>query len=356
MSQTNQESSSTGAILPTVIQAEAKETQSAPSEADLSSHLKDLGWQDGSELLGEAVSGIPVFGSAIKKLIEIGTGTGKYSPEQRLVTLNWKWLLEQVEDIQNRLDILLEKLPEKEQPQPADIAAVMKAIIDVSEKTADYRKRRLLKHALVNAFDIEQYRAGLTLRLVAILKDLEYGDVEFLGRISKTEKAVVDLGLDPVGFQSIVDGDSGIVDEKATSKLVIELALNPNLELTSARDRLSSIKTKESHKLQSSLISRASLEQIFKANRLFKKEDLSITSLMFHHLSILEQQGLVLIEQSPESSDKSNTTRHRKGAWQQMMSDSLYTDVSHRRNVRIPQTTELGKRFLHLLLDRSKAP
>ncbi len=160
----------------------------APDESTLTSHLQDFKWNDAGEFLAEAASGVPFAGPAIKRFMEAGLGLGQYSPEERLQALQWKWLLEQIPDIQKKLSLLLEEgIPEDEQPEPADVAAVINAVLQASKTTADSKKRRLLKNALVNAFDLEQYQLGLTIRLIKIIEELEYGDIDLLGRIYKSE-------------------------------------------------------------------------------------------------------------------------------------------------------------------------
>lgn len=63
-------------------------------------------------------------------------------------------------------------------------------------------KRKLLKNAVVNAFDIEQYQAGLTLRLFSILEDVEYGDIVTLRKISE---ATSDVNFNHNGKSTKID-------------------------------------------------------------------------------------------------------------------------------------------------------
>lgn len=84
--------------------------------------------------------------------------------EQRLLTVSWI-----VEEHQRRLG--------EWGAIPSDLAALVDASSKVWKRNADARKRKLLRNALLNAFDPKQYAEGLTLRLLGILEDLEYGDV-----------------------------------------------------------------------------------------------------------------------------------------------------------------------------------
>jgi len=59
----------------------------------------------------------------------------------------------------------------------SDLVALLTAGLRVWQSNADPRKRKLLGNALRNAFDPEQYKQGLTLRLLGILEELEYGEV-----------------------------------------------------------------------------------------------------------------------------------------------------------------------------------
>ena len=147
-----------------------------PTESDVGSHLKDMSWRDGAEILADAADFIPGLGSLIKASV----GLGDYSPEAQLKEKQFKWVVQKVGEISHKIDILIQKLPPDEQIEAADVAAIINAAMEASEKTADAKKRKLLKNAVVNAFDIEQYQAGLTLRLFSILANIEYGDVEIL--------------------------------------------------------------------------------------------------------------------------------------------------------------------------------
>ena len=150
-----------------------------PTKSDVGSHLKDMSWRDGAEVLADAADFIPGLGSLIKASV----GLGDYSPEARLKERQFKWVIQKVGEISHKIDILIQKLPPDEQIEAADVAAIINAAMKASEKTADAKKRKLLKNAVVNAFDIEQYQEGMTLRLLSILENVEYGDVEMLRNV-----------------------------------------------------------------------------------------------------------------------------------------------------------------------------
>jgi hypothetical protein len=151
----------------------------SPYESELNSHLKELTWRDGAEILADAANFIPGVGSAIKLFFALD----KYSPQERIKDKQFKWVLEQISKVSKNLDDLLAKLPIGERPEPSDVAAIIEAAMETSRKTAGAKKRKLLKNAVVNAFNLEHYQSGLTLRFFSILQDLEYGDVELLRRI-----------------------------------------------------------------------------------------------------------------------------------------------------------------------------
>ncbi len=157
-----------------------------PTKSDLGSHLdEEASWRDATEVILSAADIIPIpgVGAAIKAVVSAGIGLGEYSPEKRLKEKQFKWVVEEIAKISHKIDILIQKLPPGEQIEAADVAAIIHAAMKASEKTADAKKRKLLKNAVVNAFDIEQYQAGLTLRLFKILENVEYGDVEMLRKI-----------------------------------------------------------------------------------------------------------------------------------------------------------------------------
>jgi hypothetical protein len=157
-----------------------------PTESDLGSHLDEkTSWRDGAEVILSAADIIPIpgVGTAIKAVISASLGLGKYSPDERLKDKQFKWVVSEIEKISHKINILIQKLPPDEQIEAADVAAIINAAMKASEKTADAKKRKLLKNAVVNAFDIEQYQEGMTLRLFSIFEDVEYGDVEMLHRV-----------------------------------------------------------------------------------------------------------------------------------------------------------------------------
>lgn len=155
-----------------------------PTKSDLGSHYKNISSREALELLANAADFIPGLGTAIKA----GIGLGDYSPDARLKEKQFKWAVEEITKISHKIDILIQKLPPSEQMEAADVAAIINAAMKASEKTADAKKRKLLKNAVVNAFDVKQYQQGLTLRLFKILEGVEYGDVEILCQIMKTAK------------------------------------------------------------------------------------------------------------------------------------------------------------------------
>lgn len=168
----------------------------APVESDLGSPLKDLTWRDGAEILADAANLIPLAGPMLATASKKVCGLGEHSPKERLKEKQFEWLIAQVSEILKKLDVLA-KLPKDERPEAADVAATIEAALEVSRKTADAKKRRLLRNAIVNAFDVEQYQTGLTLRLFSILQEVEYGEVELLRRIADASDAVGIKSLEP---------------------------------------------------------------------------------------------------------------------------------------------------------------
>lgn len=274
-----------------------------PTEKDLPSRMDDLSWSDAGEFMAEAASAIPVAGSLIKRIVEFGGGLGSYSKEERLKTLQWRWLLTQIDKLQEKINILLKTLPEDQKPEPADVAAVITAIIQASEKTADYRKRRLLKNALVNSFDAEQYQAGLALRFIAFLEELQYGDVDVLGRISRAEEAVSNTN-----FQIKLEKE------------------NPYRPSISERER----------------------EQIAKAKLIFEEGDLTASSLFVHHLSILEKNGLVFVEDYSSMSHLPEPIR-RILSWRDYLLQENLSSLSGGSYTRVPQVADIGKEFIRFV-------
>jgi hypothetical protein len=78
-------------------------------------------------------------------------------------------------------------IPEQERPRPSDISAVLEAVQRVYRRTADRKKREVLRQAVINAFDPALYAEGLTLRLLRIVEELEYGDVAMLRRLAEAD-------------------------------------------------------------------------------------------------------------------------------------------------------------------------
>jgi hypothetical protein len=136
---------------------------------------------DSKELLSAGV--YQFLGKFVGHIYDKAMGTGEYNPTKILHSLQFNWLLEQIPTIQGKLDILLKSLPSDKQPISADISALFESATRVSRKTADAQKRNLLKLAIVNAFDINLYSEGITLRLMEILENLFYGDIVLLKRI-----------------------------------------------------------------------------------------------------------------------------------------------------------------------------
>lgn len=162
-------------------------------------HLKEVTWRDGAEILADAANLLPGLGQAIK----LSVGLGKYSPEERIKEKQFKWVLEQISNISEKLDKLLNSLPIEEQPEPADVAAIIEAAMETSRKTSGAKKRQLLKNAVVNAFDPEQYQMGLSLSFFSILQNVEYGEVELLSKLAENSEAI--------GVQSLSNQPNSLV-------------------------------------------------------------------------------------------------------------------------------------------------
>lgn len=197
-------------------------------KSQVNSHFDEMNWRDGAEILAEAANFIPGVGQFIKAII----GLGKYSPEERLRDKQFKWVLEQISEISNKLDSLLTQLPPEDRPEPADVAAIINAAMEVSQKTAGSKKRQLLKNAVVNSFSITQYQEGLTLRLFSILQDVEYGDCELLKQISRESNSL--------RIKSLSSSDNSLVYHHLEVIYKLGLVLvwnhNPNLSLGMSDD------------------------------------------------------------------------------------------------------------------------
>ncbi len=160
------------------------ESSSYPTnKSELDSRFKELGRQDGKEIVAAAGKLLVIPIPGLGKVIDIALGTGEYSDNNRLQEKQFKWMLEEIYNISCKINCLMNQLSDDEKPEPADVAAIMEAAMKVSRKTAGSNKRKLLKNALVNSFDLEQYQKGLMLRLFSILENVEYGDVELLRKI-----------------------------------------------------------------------------------------------------------------------------------------------------------------------------
>lgn len=107
--------------------------------------------------------------------------------EQRQAKMQWV-----VEEFEHRLGTL--------EARPSDLAALLDASYKVWQSTADAKKRNLLGNALRNAFDPKLYDEGLTLRLLSILRDLDYGDVHVLKRMREQK---VKIPSHPRGILSL---------------------------------------------------------------------------------------------------------------------------------------------------------
>lgn len=77
-----------------------------------------------------------------------------------------------------------------DEPSATQVAIVYKAFVHAFGK-ADGKKRAMLLDALVNAFDPELYEQSMTARLLALLDDLDYPDLQYLMKIGKTPDAQV---------------------------------------------------------------------------------------------------------------------------------------------------------------------
>jgi len=125
--------------------------------------------------------------------IQIAVGTAMHlarplfdefkSPTQKLVdALNTERQAD-LERYRERIEGNMEKLLENQATQAGvlnNLAAVFAECSRARSRTADDKKARLLMGALCNAFDPEIYKQGLTLSLIKILADLDYGDIHVL--------------------------------------------------------------------------------------------------------------------------------------------------------------------------------
>lgn len=91
--------------------------------------------------------------------------------------------LSTVEGIATNITRLREQLDQAEWPRPEEVAATFRALEEVAKKTTNAKKREILRHAAINAFDPSFYEEGLVRRFITAIEDLEYGDVELLRRM-----------------------------------------------------------------------------------------------------------------------------------------------------------------------------
>ncbi len=136
------------------------------------------------------VGSIPIVGSATIELFGRYIQDGEEKSLAAIHRSQHAWMTDLLPEIEDRLRTLEERLAESA-PTAADVFAFVEAVGRVSRKTADSEKRRLLRAAVVNAFDPEMYEQGLTLRLLSILEELEYGDVAFLRQLDEGESLQV---------------------------------------------------------------------------------------------------------------------------------------------------------------------
>ena len=125
----------------------------------------------------EAGFAVLPYGAAFKAILGPSLKTADRRLAEEMPRIRMEWLLESVGSMQDQLKQLMEALPEPDRPRPADFVAFIEAADRVSRKTADSKKRRLLRNALVNAWNPELYEDGLSLRLLSLLEALEYGDI-----------------------------------------------------------------------------------------------------------------------------------------------------------------------------------
>lgn len=99
-------------------------------------------------------------------------------------------LLRKYRDLETKLN---------DKPSVTQVALIYKAFVHGFCK-ADGKKRTLLLNALVNAFDSDLYQKSMTARLLAMIDDLDYPDLQFLmGTDSKPTKQATPWG-DPKGM------------------------------------------------------------------------------------------------------------------------------------------------------------
>lgn len=142
--------------------------------------------KDPAEELAIAVLDTVTFGSAgilAKVLGMLGVKTSATQAAEALEE-DWRQYVESAATEWFRFKEDWERRPAAQHPSATDVAAIMDAVRRVYRNTADWQKRALLRNALINSLDPEQYEAGLTRRLLAILDGLEYGDIRLLGELN----------------------------------------------------------------------------------------------------------------------------------------------------------------------------
>jgi len=137
------------------------------------------------ELIEAGIQCIPYVGKFISEIYSNAMQTGKHSPDEQLIKSQFQWLIDQIPSIQKKLDLLLERLSPEEYPESSDIGAIFEAAIKASKKTADFKKRKLLKNALTNSFSEEQYKKGISLLLFEIIEDLTYSHITILNKLAE---------------------------------------------------------------------------------------------------------------------------------------------------------------------------
>lgn len=260
------------------------------------------------DLLLEAISMEPHIGPVLKKLIEQITKRGEYSQSEKNKEMQWSWLLHSVAGMSASIEILIKDLEQQsEWPTPDDISSILSAANRISKKTADAKKRRLLQQAIVNAFDSELYRQGIVLRLMKLLEDLQYGEIELLERILSAE--------------ADADREFGIFKHSKSS-------------------------TGRESKINQAII------EARKAKVIFKGHSISADSLLLDHLETLEDFGLIYFNDESVTVPNERVrriliaTHLSKIKEYELDSNTTLNTINIFRN---PQITELGFSMLNLL-------
>lgn len=82
--------------------------------------------------------------------------------------------------IRNRIEKLLEM---EEAPTTEDIASILREVIEASKTTKSAQKRRILRHAAVNAFDPKFHEEAMVSTLLELVQSLSYLDVVVLRKL-----------------------------------------------------------------------------------------------------------------------------------------------------------------------------